>query len=391
MPFDVVPGTGLADSPRLVAPPPVMSPAPRAYAGVASLLEHGKGTSNEHDRVSRSVLLGRIAALLDVPMLPPLDVADAARRSAFLVPGETIDAGAHPGAADIAPGNILGGVVPAMFVGTKAISHGLVDAAAEHPPAWSPRMAAMTGDCVLRGHTAFSRADALRAGRALLLHGPVRLKDVCGKAGLGQAVVRDEAGLLAALELEDPAALARCGLVLEEDLTDVVTYSVGAAERGGESISYWGQQNLTKDHQGREVYGGSDLFAVRGDLDALLSRDLPPTLARAVEVATTFDRAARLAYPDAVLTRRNYDVIGGVDASGQHRIGVLEQSWRIGGASGAEIAAFEAFRREPGTDSVRCSTVEIYDRVVPPADATVYYLGDDPVVGPMTKFALRLD
>jgi len=372
---------------------PVLSatPAPRQrIEGVAPLAETRHGSSNEHDRTSRQVLLGRIAALLGVPLLPAVEAGEVRDRPVFLVPGDTIEAPVSGGIAPIPPGRILGGVVPAMFVGTKAITHGLVHPDAACPPEWSPLMAELTSDCVLRGYTAFTREDAVEAGRRLLVHGPARLKDVCGKAGLGQAVVRDEGELLAALALEDPASLARCGLVLEQDLLDVVTYSVGSAELRGERISYWGQQNLTRDHQGREVYGGSDLFVVRGDLDTLLNRDLPPALARAVEVTGTFDRAARQAYPDAVLTRRNYDVIEGLDVHGQRHVGVLEQSWRIGGASGAEIAAFEAFRQEPDTETVRCSTVEIYDRVVPPAGATVYYLGDDPVVGPMTKFAMRL-
>lgn len=91
-----------------------------------------------------------------------------------------------------------------------------------------------------------------------------------------------------------------------------------------------------------------------------------------------------------ILTRRNYDVIEGTDAAGQRRIGVLEQSWRVGGASGAEIAAFEAFRDEPDTQAVRCSTIEVYAEVDPPAGATVYFHGVDPVVGAMTKYAVRL-
>ena len=101
----------------------------------------------------------------------------------------------------------------------------------------------------------------------MLANGPVRIKDVCGKAGLGQSVVHDAVALDAALALEDPESLAQCGIVLEANLTDVVTYSVGSVQLGDESISYWGSQNLTTDHGGREVYGGSDLFVVRGDLD----------------------------------------------------------------------------------------------------------------------------
>ena len=319
-----------------------------------------------------------------------MDADQARGRRILLVPGDTIGMDLAAKAGLTSRRHILGGVTPAFFVGSKAISHGVVDLDAERPPEWSPLLAGLICGCVLKGYTAFNKLDALRAGRLLLADGPVRVKDVCGKAGLGQTVVADEAGLVALLAMEDPATLSHCGIVLEENLADVATYSVGAVELGDEVISYWGRQNLTRDHQGREVYGGSDLFVVRGDLDVLASRELPGVLADVVASAACFDRAARQAYPEAILTRRNYDVIEGVDARGVRRTGVLEQSWRVGGASGAEIAALEAFRREPQTDSVRCSTVEVYDQVIPPPGASVYYAGVDPKVGPMTKFAMRL-
>jgi hypothetical protein len=66
---------------------------------------------------------------------------------------------------------------------------------------------------------------------------------------------------------------------------------------------------------------------------------------------------------------------------------VLEQSWRIGGASGAEVAALEAFRADPGLRAVRASTVEIYGEAEPPPNATVYFQGVDERDGPMTKYA----
>ena len=50
------------------------------------------------------------------------------------------------------------------------------------------------------------------------------------------------------------------------------------------------------------------------------------------------------------------------DAVGRRRSGVLEQSWRAGGASGAEIAALEAFRADPSLPSVRAITREVYGR-----------------------------
>ena len=89
-------------------------------------------------------------------------------------------------------------------------------------------------------------------------------------------------------------------------------------------------------------------------------------------------------------SRRNYDVARGLDAQGRWRSGVLEQSWRIGGASSAEIAAFEVFRAKPTLQAVRALTVERYGegRTAPPPHATVYFQGIDERDGAMTKYAL---
>ena len=94
-------------------------------------------------------------------------------------------------------------------------------------------------------------------------------------------------------------------------------------------------------------------------------------------------------FPGMFASRRNYDVIQGTDAAGRRRSGVLEQSWRVGGASGAEIAALEAFRAEPALRAVRASTVEDYGEAAPPPPpgATVYFRGVDERVGPITKYA----
>ena len=83
-------------------------------------------------------------------------------------------------------------------------------------------------------------------------------------------------------------------------------------------------------------------------------------------------------------SRRNYDIARGVDARGRACSGVLEQSWRIGGASSAEIAALEAFRS--GARLVRASTLELFgpEQVAPPG-ACVLFRGEDPELGYLTK------
>jgi len=87
-------------------------------------------------------------------------------------------------------------------------------------------------------------------------------------------------------------------------------------------------------------------------------------------------------------SRCNYDIAQGVDQEGRWYSGVLEQSWRMGGASGAEVAALEAFRNDPSLSVVRASTTEVYgESPTLPSGATVYFQGVDGKVGQLTKYA----
>ncbi|MGY0794627.1 DUF3182 family protein [Azospirillum argentinense] len=79
----------------------------------------------------------------------------------------------------------------------------------------------------------------------------------------------------------------------------------------------------------------------------------------------------------------------GGDVHGRRCSGVLEQSWRVGGASGAEIAALEMFRADPDLKGARVASVETYGAdAAPPPDATVYFRGRDERVGFISKYAL---
>ena len=188
----------------------------------------------------------------------------------------------------------------------------------------------------------------------------------------------------------DREELERHGVVLEQDLSRVTTYSVGQVRVAGLVASYCGTQSLTTDNGGATVYGGSELLVTQGGFDALTGRNLPAELALAVTQAQAYDAAATEHFPGFFASRRNYDVARGLDAQGRWRSGVLEQSWRIGGASGAEIAALEAFRARPTLRAVRALTVERYgeEQTTPPPHATVYFQDIDEKDGAMTKYAL---
>ena len=60
----------------------------------------------------------------------------------------------------------------------------------------------------------------------------------------------------------------------------------------------------------------------------------------------------------------------------------------MGGASGAEVAALEAFRAEPTLDAICVSTFETYGEAEPPPHAIVYFRGTDERIGPMTKYTI---
>jgi hypothetical protein len=243
---------------------------------------------------------------------------------------------------------------------------------------------------VLRGFAAFAGDDARRATQALLARGPIRIKRGTGIGGRGQylASTADEADR--ALAAIDARELAESGLVVEEHLPAVTTYSVGHVEVGGLVTSYCGTQQVTRNRRGHEVYGGSTLDVVRGSFESLLDQDLHADAREAVDLARRYDRAARACYRGLFASRRNYDVAIGADATGARRAGVLEQSWRIGGASGAEILALEALHRDPARRWIRCATVEAYDdRGAVPADAFVYFRGIDADAGPVVKYAVE--
>ena len=361
----------------------------RALAGIALYSPREQRGGNRHDQASREVLVARLAALLRLPLIPQVETTDDVGTDILLVPRETIvDGPDRP--TTFSATTLLGGRVPHPFVATKAITHGLIHPEAACPGGWSNAMAERLGDAALNGYTAFTASDAIEAGLRLLEIGPARVKDVNGKASLGQTVVQSERELRAVIADQDPDALARFGIVVEENMKEVETYSVGSLSVAGLEISYVGDQQETVDHKGRTVYGGTRLRCVRGGFDRLTHLGLEPEAVEAIRCAAVFDDAARRAYPTMVLTRRNYDVLAGRDARDRRRVGVLEQSWRVGGATGAEIAALEAFAQGPDLDFVNTATVEVYGDAAIPPHAVTYFSGVDPVVGSMTKYAMRV-
>lgn len=318
--------------------------------------------------------------------------ASASATAPYFVPLDTLVGVAQARALGVhGVGDLFGGVVPFAFVATKAITHGLVEPDAAAPQGWDPDFVRRAHAAVLPGYTAFSLEDARRAGLRLLAGGIVRLKDPCGIGGLGQQTVDSEAALDAALAAMPAADIQASGLVLERDLASPRTYSVGLVLLGGMLVSYCGTQDLTANNSGEQVYGGSTLTVVRGGFDALLAQPFEPCALAAVRSAMSYHDAALDGFPGMLLSRCNYDVAFGVptgDAGAAEIGGVLEQSWRVGGATGAELAALQALQADPRRRRVVAATREVYgEGVTVPEGAEVYFRGEDRDVGPLTKYA----
>jgi hypothetical protein len=284
--------------------------------------------------------------------------------------------------------DFYGGVVPHPLLATKIIAHDVVDGSARRPDGWPAPVVASTAEAALPGFSVFDGADAAQAFDTLHGIGAVRLKPPRATGGRDQCVVRDVDELTAFLSRRGDEELHRDGLVLEAHLESVVTLSLGQTVVAGMVASYYGTQRSTTDNDRRSCYAGSDLVVVRGGWDELEALPIGDDLRVAISQTRRYDEAL-LACPGVLASRRNYDVAQGIDGQGRWRSGVLEHSWRIGGASNAEIAAVGTLIADPDRVVVRASTFEVYGGgTAAPANATVVFDGIDPAVGRMLCYTV---
>ena len=363
----------------------------RALWALGAVVQYTDPSSHapaRHESVTRMLLARKLAALKGYEFAGEYNADTHYAGPLYFVPNDTLTKSELARKVDIRDHHdLFGGVVPYPFAATKTITHPLVSPHAFAPAGWSHEFARSVRDVVLFGFSAFAPDDLRRAAQRVLARGHARLKPARGIGGLGQTVIKSCDELDALLDTIDPAELAQYGAVIEQNFDHIETYSVGQTFVADLSATYYGRQLLTRDNRNENVYGGSDLTVVRGDYDDLLSLELPPQARSAINNARTYEAAAINNFPGWLCSRRNYDVAQVVDDEGRQRCGVLEQSWRIGGASAAEIAALEAFRADPGLRSVRAASIELYGDGQTPLDAVVHFRGVDDRVGPITKYS----
>jgi len=305
----------------------------------------------------------------------------------YVVPHRTLNSREARRFGIAGPGDLFGGVVNEDFVGTKLISHGLVHPGSVAPPGWSERFAKRIADVVLPGYSVFTPADLRTAVVQLLRDGSVRIKSPWDSRGLGQRVITVVAELEPLLDQAGAGPWLEGGFVVERNLEEVATLSVGMLTLDRVCASYVGRQRLTRNHHGQWVYGGTDLLCAPGNLEALRQLPLTGDQRLAVEQARCYHDEALACFPGTYASRANYDVAQGRDTNGHWYSGVLEQSWCIGGASAAEVEAVGALLTYPSRRTIWAATREIYDAHEPvPPDAKIVYYGEDPQAGFLIKY-----
>ena len=341
-----------------------------------------------HEKVTLAKVAETIAELMGCEFDGEYDPARHSSGNIYFVPDDTLmqDEALHLGIHS--PTVLYGGVVPYPFVKTKVITHDLVSPTAIKPKGWSYVFAHIARDVILPGYSVFTADDARIAGKRLLSRGAVRLKEPLGDGGYGQTVVTMLRELDAFLESFSLQKLEETGLVLETNLSPLITRSVGHITTCGETVAYYGTQRTVSNNKGQLVYGGSRLVCVRGGWDTLESLPMDPAIRLAVAQARAYDRAGG-SYPGFFASRRNYDVGQGLDGQGRWRSGVFEASWRSGGASTAELAAFAAFARDPTLQVVEASAVKEFGKPFEvPGDAIVHFQDHDPKDGPILRYTV---
>lgn len=345
--------------------------------------------ADEHQRCARAVLGQRLAEITGGVFAGEMAGEADSGVEPYFLPADTLTIGEARRLGIGSEADLFGGVVPHPLIASKAIAHPLVSPSSPAPSEWNADFAEAIADVVLPGFTVFSRTDADSAGRELLRGGPVQVKATGGFAGFGQSNVSNEGELGRELDRLDWDEIATVGLVLEQRLRDVTAFSVGQVRVAGITASYYALQKETANEFRDNIYVGSALLAVRGDFDELLALDFSDDVRTSIMQACAFDAAADRHFPGFFASRRNYDVIRGFDSSGRPVSGVLEQSWRVGGASAAELLTLCAFKAQAELAQVKSRTVEVFGELADvPDGALLLYRGVDPKAGAITRYAI---
>ncbi|MBD2606110.1 DUF3182 family protein [Scytonema hofmannii FACHB-248] len=298
--------------------------------------------------------------------------------------------------------DFFGGIVARPHQSTKAIMHPLVSREAVCPLGWSHEFSEELAqrNLVLPGFTVFSTDDLRIAFKELYNKGvyQIRLKDPLAFLGMSQFVISSfqELEQFISDKIADQGKLQQYGLVVEENLhpEDLKTYSASFITVGSHQVQCLGVQRFSQG-----LYTGTDLVIMRTGKCIF-----PKLLAQVgifnnedaqaiIDKALLFRALLNKHIPEIKTARFNLDIVSGIASIYSNgtcelvkRFALLEQSFRVGGASPGEIWGLESLLSDPDVDAVCASTYyrygdEAYQTV---SEEEILYCGVDNRFGPIS-------
>lgn len=274
--------------------------------------------------------------------------------------------------------DLFGGVVEHSVHADKAILHLTPTLTSSAPEGYLRSFALSVRDAVLPGYSAFTDEDALHAFQLLNAAGEVVLvKDPSQSDADGQVKVKSQGELMGLLRAIPVDVLSQKGMVLEAFVQDPVTQSVGQVYIDGKVYCYFGQQTSVF-HEGRNKYGGTRVEMYRGEIENLPK--FAPNESLRIAVAQSIKVRDAFSIYDPVISRMNFDIVQGINAKGEFVSGVTDQSFRLGGASPAEVLAIEELEENPAHKSAIAEVLLGYDPLERPDLKEVKVFLDEPTL-----------
>lgn len=284
-----------------------------------------------------------------------------------------------------------------LFYGTKVSDHGHVDKGILHPSSDSSKDSfahrlEMRG-LVLPGVSVSSKDDVLAGYKKLGKRGTkVRVKQVDGSDGQGQYEVASKRGATKLAE-ELHNVLETTGMIVESQIKDPKTISVGFAVVGGDQYSFIARQKDEKvvaydDALGKKIsrnrYMGADVTVVRGGITSLRSLDnLTEEENKAIDTSGIFYDLFKEEY-GIDTSRISFDYMYGhthkkYGRKGDMQGGITDITARPGGTDPALILAARELHRNDSLTAVDASVrLDYTNKKQVPENATVFV--DDPAL-----------
>ena len=264
--------------------------------------------------------------------------------------------------------DLYGGVVEHHIFATKAILHPTLYPNSPKPNVYPANFTTRIVEMglVLPGYTTFDPSfnEAQEIFNRLQQQGfNVRLKEPDQSDGDGQLRVADQSDLAKTIARYHPEYVVCKGIVLEANMEEATTVSVGQTTIAGRDYSHIAFQKDIRD-KGRTMYGGAVMRIFRKGLDHLAQNHFQESHI-AIAVQQSYQMYEAYGDLDPKLSRASFDILQGYDARGNFSSGVTDQTFRLGGSSPAEVLAIEYLNTNPNADFIDAEVTLDYDPKLP--------------------------